>query len=58
MRLPVEMLEPQLDAILEGILLWASDSKNKFKLKVRSCLSGIGFLKSPPPVEAASAGSS
>jgi hypothetical protein len=36
MRLPVEVLEAQLHAILEGILLWAHDSKNKFKLKVRA----------------------
>lgn len=35
MRLPAEALQPHLAAILEGILLWASDSKNKFKLKVR-----------------------
>ncbi len=34
MRLPVELLMGHLAAILEGILLWASDSKNKFKLKV------------------------
>ena len=35
MRLPVEALQPQLGPILEGVLLWAADSKNKFKLKVR-----------------------
>jgi ribosomal RNA-processing protein 12 len=34
MRLPVDLLTPQLGAILEGLLLWAEDSKNKFKLKV------------------------
>ena len=34
MRVPVDMLVPHLGAMLEGILLWASDSKNKFKLKV------------------------
>ena len=34
MRLPVEALQPQLGPILEGVLLWAADSKNKFKLKV------------------------
>lgn len=34
MRLPVEMIIPQLGPILEGVLLWAADSKNKFKLKV------------------------
>jgi hypothetical protein len=37
MRLPAEALQPHLAAILEGILLWASDSKNKFKLKVIAC---------------------
>lgn len=35
MRLPAEALQPQLGPILEGVLLWAADSKNKFKLKVR-----------------------
>ena len=34
MRMPVEMLSPHVGAILEGILLWAEDSRNKFKLKV------------------------
>lgn len=34
MKLPAEMLQKHLAAILEGILLWAEDSKNKFKLKV------------------------
>lgn len=36
MRLPAEALQPQLGPILEGVLLWAADSKNKFKLKVRT----------------------
>ncbi|GIL64267.1 hypothetical protein Vafri_18268 [Volvox africanus] len=35
MRLPVEILLPHLRPILEGMLVWAEDSKNKFKLKVR-----------------------
>jgi ribosomal RNA-processing protein 12 len=35
MRLPAEELRPFVPAILEGILLWAEDSKNKFRLKVR-----------------------
>jgi len=35
MRLPLEAVQPHLPAILEGVLLWAADSKNKFKLKVR-----------------------
>ena len=34
MRLPIEALEPQLPGILQGLLLWSGDSKNKFKLKV------------------------
>lgn len=34
MRLPVEILQQFLSPILDGILLWAGDSKNKFKLKV------------------------
>ncbi|KAK9815144.1 hypothetical protein WJX73_008694 [Symbiochloris irregularis] len=35
MRLPVDQLEPQLKPMLEGLLIWAEDSKNKFRLKVR-----------------------
>ena len=35
MRLPLEAVLPHLPATLEGVLLWAADSKNKFKLKVR-----------------------
>ncbi|GIL82209.1 hypothetical protein Vretifemale_11129 [Volvox reticuliferus] len=35
MRLPVEILLSHLGPILEGMLVWAGDSKNKFKLKVR-----------------------
>ena len=35
MRMPVGVLLPRLGAILEGLLIWAEDSKNKFKLKVR-----------------------
>lgn len=33
-KLPVEMVQNQLAEILEGILLWSQDSKNKFRLKV------------------------
>lgn len=33
-RMQIEMLERHLKGILEGILLWSEDSKNKFKLKV------------------------
>ncbi|KIZ06209.1 Ribosomal RNA-processing protein 12 [Monoraphidium neglectum] len=35
MRLPVETLTEQLPAILEGLLLWSDDSKNRFRLKTR-----------------------
>ena len=38
MRLPVELLLPWLGPIQEGMLLWADDSKNKFRLKVRLIL--------------------
>ena len=34
MRLPVYDLTGFLPQILEGILLWAEDSKNKFRAKV------------------------
>ena len=34
MRFPVPLVLQHLAAILEGILLWADDSKNQFKLKV------------------------
>lgn len=36
MRLPVEVLQGHLAAMLEGLLLWSEDSKNKFRLKVRA----------------------
>ena len=35
MRLPVEVLQAHLGQMLEGLLLWSEDSKNKFRLKVR-----------------------
>lgn len=35
MRLPVEVLQAHMAAMLEGLLLWSEDSKNKFRLKVR-----------------------
>jgi ribosomal RNA-processing protein 12 len=38
MRMPVEVLLPWLGPMQEGMLLWAEDSKNKFKLKVRTVL--------------------
>ena len=42
MRLPVEVLQAHLGAMLEGLLLWSEDSKNKFRLKVRSALQCLG----------------
>jgi hypothetical protein len=39
-RMPVDLLRPHLGPILEGVLLWAADSKNKFKLKVRGGRAG------------------
>lgn len=36
MRLPAETLTEQLPAILEGLLLWSDDSKNRFRLKTRA----------------------
>ena len=46
MRLPTEVLEQHLRPILEGLLLWSEDSKNKFKLKVplQRCTSVISHL--------------
>ena len=35
MRLPVDVLEQHMAQILEGLLLWSEDSKNKFRLKVQ-----------------------
>ena len=34
-KLPAEVLQDHLESILEGILLWSQDSKNKFRLKVQ-----------------------
>ena len=34
MRMPVDMLLVWLPQMLEGTLIWADDSKNKFRLKV------------------------
>lgn len=47
MRLPVELLTPHLGPILEGMLIWAEDSKNKFKLKVRGISMSICMGSSP-----------
>ena len=35
LRLPADDVERFLPQILEGCLLWAEDSKNKFRAKVR-----------------------
>ena len=42
MRFPVPLVLQHLAAILEGILLWADDSKNQFKLKVSMAWSEPG----------------
>jgi hypothetical protein len=34
MRMPVDMLLQWLPQIMEGMLIWSDDSKNKFRLKV------------------------
>lgn len=38
LRLPADDLERFLPQILEGCLLWAEDSKNKFRAKVGGAL--------------------
>lgn len=35
LRVPVDLVSPHLPLIVNGVLVWAKDSKNKFKLKVR-----------------------
>ncbi len=35
MRLPADVLQAHLAAMLVGLLLWSEDSKNKFRLKAR-----------------------
>lgn len=37
-RLPPEVLQQHLKTIIEGLLIWAQDSKNRFKMKVRRLL--------------------
>ena len=37
-RLPADVLQQHLATIIEGLLIWAQDSKNKFKMKVRRLL--------------------
>lgn len=38
MRMPVDMLLQWMPQIMEGMLIWSDDSKNKFRLKVRRLL--------------------
>jgi hypothetical protein len=35
MRVPIELLTPHLRDVVSGVLLWAEDTKNRYKLKVR-----------------------
>ena len=42
LRLPAEFVAQFLPQILEGILLWAEDSKNKFRAKVGGEALGSG----------------
>ena len=37
-RVPVPLLTPHLETILSGVLLWAEDSKNRYKQKVRQLI--------------------
>jgi hypothetical protein len=46
-RLPVEILEANLREILEALLIWSDDTKNKFKLKVSLCSSFSRRPKNP-----------
>lgn len=41
MRMPVDLLLVWLPQMLEGMLIWADDSKNKFRLKVSSGVLGV-----------------
>jgi hypothetical protein len=43
MRLPAEVLTPQLGPLLEAVLLWSTDTKNKFKLKARGTSASFGL---------------
>jgi len=35
-RLPADVLAPLLPTLLEGVLLWSDDSRNRFRLRVRA----------------------
>ena len=51
MRIPAEELQRQLPAMLGGLLLWAHDSKNKFRLKIRLVVERLvrRWHPDPPP---------
>eukprot|EP00887_Chlorella_sp_A99_P003957 scaffold11.g3957.t1 len=51
-RLPAEGLAPFVGPILEGILLWAEDSKNKFRAKVRVIVERLARKRGYAEVEA------
>lgn len=44
MRMQVPALLPHLGPLLEGVLLWSEDSKNKFRLKVRWVVLGLACM--------------
>jgi ribosomal RNA-processing protein 12 len=46
MRLAAWQLEPHVGEILEGVLLWASDTKNRFKLKVANRVPELSYMLS------------
>eukprot|EP00878_Enallax_costatus_P038953 GHUV01044457.1.p1 GENE.GHUV01044457.1~~GHUV01044457.1.p1 ORF type:complete len:407 (+),score=82.08 GHUV01044457.1:595-1815(+) len=53
MRMPVDMLLVWLPQMLEGMLIWADDSKNKFKLKIRVIMERLVRRCGVEPVAAA-----
>ena len=53
MRVPPELLEPHLPVILESVLLWAEDTKNRLKLKVRHIVERLAKRCGPDAVAAA-----
>jgi len=46
MRMPVDMLLQWLPQMMEGMLIWSDDSKNKFRLKVCAVLQQVEMLLS------------
>jgi ribosomal RNA-processing protein 12 len=53
LRLPADELARFVPGIVEGCLLWAEDSRNKFRAKVRSILERLVARVGIAPVEAA-----